>query len=456
MATPVAMPRQGNTVESCVITEWHKKKGDVVKQGEVLFSFETDKASFEFEAPAAGTVLDIFFDTGIDIPVLTNVAVIGKPGEDAGAYKPSASTPAPATVAPGAAEPHKPAAQSAPAPAPSAQPDSARPDGWDRDRPMASPRARGLASEKGVGLESLKGTGPGGRIIERDVAAAAAAAPLTPSAAAARTPGTPLPARGSGIGGRVTLADVLSAPQAGTPAAAALPADEVTPVKMSKIRSIIAARMVQSLHEAAQLTLNTGADVSGLLAYRQRVKKQREALKIADINITDMIACALARTLVRFPDVNALLAGDTIHQYKHVHLALAVDTPRGLMVPVVRYADLLSLSDLSTALKTVAAQCVEGSINPDMLSGGTITLSNVGTFGVESFTPIINPPQVAILGVNTISPRPVATDKGDYVMKPHIGLSLTIDHRAIDGAPAARFLKALVTAIENFDLTLAV
>jgi len=319
-----------------------------------------------------------------------------------------------------------------------------------------SPRARAAASESGVDPAQVAGSGPKGRVIERDVREAASAGPrLTPAAAAkAGAAGLAVPSAGTGIGGRVRLADLATAAAAGAVGPAGS-AGEYTEVKLSKIRSIIAERMMSSLEQAAQLTMNSWADATTILAYRKRVKAQAKEFGLSDINITDMVAYALVRVLQKHPELNATVEGDMVHQYRRVHLALAVDTTRGLMVPVVRCADALSLSDLAAALKSVAGQCQDGSVNPDLLSGGTLTLSNIGTYGIESFTPIINRPQVAILGLNTISPKPVAAENGEYRMVPHIGLSLTIDHRAVDGAPAARFLKELVQAISSFDLTLA-
>ncbi|MBD3419351.1 MAG: 2-oxo acid dehydrogenase subunit E2, partial [Chitinivibrionales bacterium] len=173
------------------------------------------------------------------------------------------------------------------------------------------------------------------------------------------------------------------------------------------------------------------------------------------ITLTDMIAFAATRTLVSYPELNSIFQNDTLYQYDHVHLALAVDTERGLMVPVVRFADLMSLNELAIALKELASRAKAGSINPDLLSGGTITLTNLGSFGIDSFTPVLNPPQVAILGVAGIHPKPVANADGSYDMLPHIGLSLTIDHQVVDGAPAAKFLQALVAQIENINLALA-
>jgi pyruvate dehydrogenase E2 component (dihydrolipoamide acetyltransferase) len=449
MPTPIAMPRQGNTVESCTIVEWHKKKGDTVSEGDILFTYETDKATFEFESPASGTLLDTFFGTDEDIPVLTTVAILGKPGEGYDELKPQVS----ASPAPAESENRSTSAAPSPPPVPAAA--SAATGATVQS---VSPRARKLADAKGVDISSVKGTGPKGRVIERDVLAAAEEAPLLTRTAAAKLSGDGLaaPPIGTGIGGRVRAADLTSGEPAVAPASAPISEQgEFTDVKLSKLRSIIAQRMHESLQQGAQLTMTARADASSILAYRKKVKAQADSLGLNNINITDMVAYAVTRVLARTPHVNAHILGDTVRQYHSVHLALAVDTPRGLMVPVSRSADRQSLNQLAGTLKSLAAQCQDGSINPDLLTGGTFTVTNLGTFGIGSFTPIVNPPQVAILGLNAISPVPVMSDDGQWQAVPHIGLSLTVDHRALDGAPGARFLNAVVDAIENFELTLS-
>jgi len=449
MATPIAMPRQGQSVETCVILEWFKKKGEAVKAGENLFSYETDKASFEFESPASGVLLETFFEPGADVPVLTNVAVVGEQGEDVGSFRPGVQG-AVATDEKGAGnEEKRTTGQETLAVVAQA------PDGGSLN---ASPRARRRAGETGVVLATLAGSGPGGRIIERDVEAAAKQAPALTKTARARAEkeGLAAPAAGTGIGGRVRAGDLVTASRAMPLASPSGPlADDFAEVKLTKIRRLIAERMSQSLADSAQLTLNMSANATALLALRKKLKENREKLAIENITINDLAAFALVKTLPQFPEVNALFIDDTIRQYKHVHLAVAVDTPRGLMVPVVRFADTLTLNELARRIKGLAQQCIDGSVNPDFLQGGTITLSNLGVYGVESFTPVLNPPQVALLGVNTISPKPVADANGQYTIAPYIGLSLTIDHRAVDGAPGARFLQVLVDAIENIELTLA-
>ena len=440
MSTPITMPKQGQTVETCVLLEWMKKKGELVKQGDILFSYETDKASFEFESPVAGVLLETFFNAQDDVPVHTTVAVVGEPGESTEQFRLERGNPADASRQTLKSSTLL-AADVPVTPAPTALTITSEPG-------AASPRARRKAMERGVDLSMMNGTGPQGRIIERDILAQPA---LTSTAAACRTEfSLSVP---SGSSGRIRSTDLLDIKeQKMVPTAE----DTVEEVKISNMRKIIGTRMQQSLQQSAQLTMHAFADATALLAYRKQVKARGKETGYPDITITDVIAWAVARTLPSHSELNSLYKDDKVLRYKHVHLAMAVDTLRGLMVPVVRFADLLPLESFSVRLKDLAAQCREGSINPDLLTGGTITISNLGTFGIESFTPIINPPQVAILGVNAIVPRPVQAEKGDYVVRPHIGFSLTIDHRVVDGAPGARFLKELCDHITALDSMLAV
>jgi pyruvate dehydrogenase E2 component (dihydrolipoamide acetyltransferase) len=449
MATPIQMPKQGQSVESCVISEWLKQKGDPVKRGEILFTFETDKAAFEFESPVSGILLDIFYHAQDDVPVLETVAVIGEKGENVDPFKPRKNADSSAPDAEKVSlEPLSPVKNSS-----SIIPDNA-PGSSVKSQPVsfsASPRAKKRAEERGIDLGAISGTGPHGRIIERDVLAQPA---LTKTASSrAQAEGLASPAEGSGIRGRVRAADLIS-PRA--QAAAASAKDTFSEISLTKIRKLIGARMVQSLQQSAQLTMTAFADATALLAYRKQIKTRGASLGLPDLTVTDLLAFAAARTLAGFPELNALYKEDKIIRYDHVHLAVAVDTPRGLMVPVVRFADLLPLANLAAAMKDFARQCREGSINPDFLSGGTITMTNLGMFGIDSFTPVLNPPQVAILGINAIAPRPVQTENGAYELRPHIGFSLTIDHQVVDGAPGARFLKTLCDNIAAIDFMLTV
>jgi pyruvate dehydrogenase E2 component (dihydrolipoamide acetyltransferase) len=259
------------------------------------------------------------------------------------------------------------------------------------------------------------------------------------------------PAAGSGLRGRIMAGDLTPATTAG----AAPAEEEVTVIPVKGVRQIIAERMLASLQSTAQLTLNASADARAMLAYRQRLKGSAEELGLQKVTINDLILLAVSRILPQYPELNALFQDDEIHQYKNVHLGMAVDTRRGLMVPKIRRANSLSLRQISAEGKRLAAACLEGKINPDELSGGTFTVTNLGSLGVESFTPVLNPPEVAILGVGNINLKPVEVE-GEVEFIPHLGLSLTINHQVVDGAPAARFLQALSQGLAGIELLLAI
>ena len=445
-AHPVIMPRQGNTVESCIISSWAKKVGDSVKVGDILFTYETDKATFDEESKFDGTVLAVFFEEGDDVPCLTNVCVIGQPGEAFEEFNPNTET------APAAAEAATPKIAEAAAPvrpAPASEPVST-------DGHLAiSPRARNLAGRTGVNPSFVAGSGPYGRIVEKDIKDfVASGAGATFAAAAAAEPGM----TGTGIGGKITLADLDKKPALETaPAAseaAAQDQSEYQDVKLPNIRKVIAKSMHQSLSEMAQLTLNASFDATQIMAYRKQLKENKEKLGLANITINDIILYAVSRTILAHKDCNAHYLENTMRYFTNAHLGIAVDTPRGLMVPTLRNANLKSLNQISAEAKELAAAAQGGTISPDLLKGASFTVTNLGAMGIESFTPVINPPQTAILGVNTLETR-VKNAGGEMKMYQAMTLSLTFDHRALDGAPAARFLKDLCSNLENFTLLLA-
>ena len=449
MATVIIMPKQGQSVESCILTEMKKKKGDTVAVGDILFSYETDKASFEEEAKVAGTVLDVFFDDGDEIPVLTNVMVIGNEGESTEEFRPGAKNGASATATPEDAPAAAPAATSTAAVAETAAP-AAKPATSEGSSPV-SPRARVLAAKEAINASALQGSGPHGRVIERDVRAAIEATPkLTPLAKAiAKETGAVAPETGSGLAGMVKGADM------GALKNSVYASDsEIKP--LSNMRKLIAKAMYASLQNSAQLTHHLSADARGILALRKKVKKAVDNGYPTNITLNDMVCMAVIRALKKFPQVNSHFLGDSVRLFSKVHLGLAVDTERGLMVPVVKNADDLSIQGLANQLKEVANACKKGSIDPDLLSSeaASFTVSNLGNYGVEIFTPVINLPQVAILGVNTIVPRPKDIGGGVYAFVPHIGLSLTYDHRALDGGEATRFVKEIANEIEALDFDL--
>lgn len=435
MATPVIMPRQGNSVESCIITQWFVKTGDKVKVGDILFSYETDKAAFEEESKFAGQVLGIFFDAGDDVPCLANVCVIGESGESIAEFAPADGF----------------AAAKAPAPEPS--PVREAPARAFEAPEKISPRARAMAEARNADLKYVTATGPDGRVIARDIERLIAQGRIaTPGAANAAYEGG---LTGTGIGGRVTTLDVRNAAfkaDAAAPVSAAY-ADEPLP----NIRKVIARQMLLSLSTMAQLTHNISFDCTEILALRQQFKAQGAPLGMDKITLNDIMLYAVSRVLAR-PEHRALNAnlidGGTMRFFSHVQLGCAVDTPRGLMVPTIRDADTKSLLDISREAKALANACQSGSIDPDLLKGGSFSVSNVGSLGIESFTPVINPPQTGILGVNTIITRVREVD-GHIETYKAMTLSLTYDHRALDGAPASRFLRDLKAALEHFTLTLA-
>ncbi len=406
MATAVILPKQGQSVESCVIGEWLKKVGDEIKIGDVLFTYETDKSAFAEEAKTDGTLLAVFFEQGEDVPCLTAVAVIGQRGEDVSSFVPKGGvSPAQKAAIPAQAE------FSAASFAPTAE------------RALGiSARARAAAERMNLDINSAAPSGPNGRIIERDVLALA----------------------GNRIGGIGQTA----APQTGaqTPLMAI---GAFKDEKMSPARRIIAKNMFESLQGTAQLTHTASFDATEILALRARYKAEKVA-----ITLNDMILFAASRVLRSCAYMNAHCLGETLRTFEHVHLGVAVDTPRGLLVPTLFNADEKSLAEIAAEARSLALAARDGNISPDLLQGGTFTVSNLGAYGIEHFTPVINPPQVSILGVNCITER-VRTLNGVVTTYPAMGLSLTYDHRAVDGGPASKFLQELANALAHFGETAA-
>ncbi len=445
MATAVLMPKVGITVESCVITKWHKQEGDAVKAGDILFSYETDKASVEEEAKVDGTLIKIFAGEGADVPCLTNVAVIGNPGEDFAQFAP-ASDEEEAEEEVKEEAPKEEAAPAAAAEAPAAP--VVRAEG---EMIKISPRARALAAKLGVDPALVAGTGPYGRIVSSDVEAAAASGKVFTKAALGADGAAE--AVGTGIGGRVTLADLQKAPAAAATAEAATEA-EFEDVPLTNVRKVIAKSMTTSLSTMAQLTLNSSFDASALLKYRKLLKEKGEALGVNGITISDIIIYAVSRTVKNYKALNAHFLGDKMRYFSGAHIGIACDTERGLLVPTLFNADKMSLLEISKTSKEIIADTKAGKVSPDLLQGASFTISNLGTAGIESFTPVVNPPQTGILGLCATTER-VRTVNGQITTYPAMGLSLTFDHRALDGAPAAEFLKELCKNLENIDLLLA-
>ena len=444
MATIVVMPQLGNSVESCIIVEWMIAEGDTVSVDQTLASIETDKSTMEVPSTAEGTVLKLLWEEGDEVPVKDPLIIVGEPGEDISGLVPGGDA--------------APAEADAPAEQAVAAPEAAAPAfATERATGAVSPRARALAASNGVDASAItEGSGPHGRVIERDVAAAITAGPVLTSAA--RAAGVSA-AEGTGIGGRVSVADAGRTAEAAPAAAVAAPAAAAdfpgasTSAPLKGVRKVVAKRMMESLTSTAQLTLNTTANAAGILAIRKKVKNADESLGLNKITLNDLVCFAVSRTLLKYPVFNAHLEDGVLTQFEQVHLGFACDTPRGLLVPVIRSAQSLGLKAFSDEAKRLAGGAIDGSLSPDFLSGGTFTVSNIGSFGIETFTPVINLPQTAILGVGAITPRPTVAADGTIGVEQRINLSLTIDHQVIDGADGARFLRDLVAAIENIDVT---
>ena len=397
-AQAVIMPKEGITVESCIIGEWKKNVGDAVAVGDVLFTYETDKAEFECPSTAAGTLLAKFFEDGDEVPCLVNVCAVGNPGDAYEFLKPGAEAPAPAAEAPAA---EAPAAAAAPA-APKAE------------LTAISPRAMAKAVANNVNPALATGTGPKGRIIERDI-------------------------------------DKLIASGAAAAYAAPAAAEETAfeDVKFGPVRKATAKSMTKSLSTMAQLTQQYSFDASQIQAYRAMLKPMDAPM--GKISLNDMVMFAVAKTILSCPDLNANMVEDNvIRHFSHVNLGFACDTPRGLLVPTIFHADEMSLLELSMEAKRLAAAARDGSLSPDEMTGATFTVTNIGSFGCEAFTPVVNPPQTGILGVCNIQTKIKSAKDGMIETYPAMGLSLTFDHRALDGAPAARYMSELCKSLESF------
>jgi pyruvate dehydrogenase E2 component (dihydrolipoamide acetyltransferase) len=402
MVTKVIVPQKGLSDESCVIQEWKKKERDRVRKGEIICEVETNKAAFEIESPDSGVILKILHQEGEEVPVLEVIALIGEPGEkyehllekketrETG--KPQESKIIQETVTQDEQE------------------DSGSAEKISEVK--ISPRAQKIAIENNLDISIIKGSGPEGRIIERDII----------KALLIETPPVKRE-KGSGIYQEI-------------------------PVK--GIRKIIAERMFQSLQSTAQLTLHSSFQAKTLLDYRSQLKESPEELSHHSININHIIMFGVIKALQDYPDMNSHYQNGIIIQFKDIHLGFAVDTKEGLKVPVIKHAEQYSLEQFTQKVQQLTQQCIDRNIQPDDMEGGTFTVTNLGNLGIESFTPILNSPQTGIMGIGSIQIRPVIK-ANSIEFAPFIGLSLTFDHRVIDGAPAARFLQQLVTVLENFD-----
>jgi pyruvate dehydrogenase E2 component (dihydrolipoamide acetyltransferase) len=399
MATLVFMPQLGVSEESALLAQWHVAKGDTVSVNQLIFTLETDKSVFDVESETQGVVLALLCEEGEEVRVADPVCVIGRPGED---WKLPEKVSEKQDIQKTAATRYPFSVPVLPLPA------------QEKIRGI-SPRARAVAERMGIESHNAVPTGPGGRVIERDIRALSCE-----SGAAA--------------------ADFSDLQQKNTDPS------EIQDVPHSRIRKAIAVNMLSSLQNLAQLTHHHSFDATALINLRKRCKQSDRAV-CRDISIGDLVLFAAAHTLLSRPEMNAHYCDDFLRLFRHVHLGVAVDTPRGLMVPTIFNAELLSVSELTQRGRKAAADCRKGSVDPSLLKGATFTVSNLGAAGVEMFTPIINPPQVGILGVCNITYRL----KADGSVYPAMGLSFTYDHRAVDGAPASRFMQDLCGNLEGIE-----
>jgi pyruvate dehydrogenase E2 component (dihydrolipoamide acetyltransferase) len=406
MVTEVILPKLGQTMEEGTVVEWLKQEGEPVQRGEVLFMVETDKATLEVEASARGFLRKILVPVGETVSVLTVVALITKTlDEDISAYEPQLRVPDSEFQVDEAAQPA------------ALEPETLKPE---TGRIIASPRARRLAREKGVDLAQVTGSGPDGRIVERDVAAYLEVPPRA-------TPSVPAPARAAEV-------------------AAEMP--------MSGVRAIIAQRMHESHQTTAPVTLTTEADATAFVELRERLKASLADELGFNIGYNDLLIKLIAQALRQFPYMNARLDGEVIRQLSEIHIALAVDTDRGLLVPVIRNADHKGVAKIAREVREVVERARTGKALPDELSGSTFTITNLGMHEIDAFTPIINLPETAILGIGRIKARPAVVE-GELCVRQTMWLSLTFDHRLVDGGPAAHFLQYIKNLIEDPCLWLA-
>lgn len=447
MAYEMILPKVDMDQESGTIVEWKKNNGDEVKEGEIVLVIETDKVAIDVEAPASGTLQGITSQPGDTLPIATVIAYILKPGEEMPAEAKSA--PAPAAEA-------APAAKSEPAPQPAAP---------------ATPVAQKMAADLGVDLSQVAGSGTGGKITKADVEAASqqpAAAPAAPAPSAdgkvnavpaarreAREQGIDLAAvSGSGPAGRIQSADVLAAASAGAASAGAarLSAgsqleDQVIP--LAGMRKTIAERMTASYQNVPHITFTARVDMTQFNQARKVLNAHSEKVDGVKISATALIAKITAMTLTRHPWLNGSLQGDNILLHKDVNMGVAVALEAGLIVPVVQQADRKGIAQIALEINDLAVRAREGSLAPGDVKNGTFTISNLGPFGVESFSAIINAPQAGILAVGATYNEAVPLENGEIVSRPVMNISLSADHRIVDGAVAAYFIADLKAALEN-------
>lgn len=410
MAEVIRMPKMSDTMTEGVIAEWHKKEGDKVKPGDILADVETDKATMELENFEAGTLLYIGVKKGEAVPVNAIIAIVGKEGEDFKALIASESTPAEAKSEAAPAKEAAPAAKaetavSAPVAAPAPVAASS-----DDDRLKASPLARKIAEDKGIDLRDLSGSGDGGRIVKRDLDN------YTPAAAAASAP---------------SFAPVVGE-------------EKYTEMVVSQMRKTIARRLAESKFSAPHFYLTIDIDMDKAMAARTQINE----VASAKVSFNDMVIKASALALRKHPKINSSWLDDKIRFNQHINIGVAMAVEEGLLVPVVRYADNKPLSQIASEVKVFAGKAKDKKLQPSDWEGNTFTISNLGMFGIEEFTAIINPPDACIMAVGAIRQEPVVKN-GQVVPGNCMKVTLSCDHRVVDGASGAEFLQTFKELLEE-------
>ncbi|HEX4083447.1 MAG TPA: pyruvate dehydrogenase complex dihydrolipoamide acetyltransferase [Chthoniobacteraceae bacterium] len=417
MPAYIEMPKLSDTMTEGTLVKWRKQKGDKVASGDILAEVETDKATMEMESFDDGVLTEIYVPEGQKVAIGQRIAMLLAPGESAPAAGAAAPAPkAKASPAPATGGAHAPAAAPAPAHAPAAS------SGNGGERAKASPLAKKIAAEKGIQLSTLTGSGPGGRIIQRDVLGAQTGA-TTPRA------GVPAPA------------------PAAVPAAPAGKGDEKIP--LSGMRRAIAERLLASKTQIPHFYLSIEVDAGELMRIRSEINADSEKAGLPKLTVNDFILKAAITAAARNPKVNASFAGDSIIQYASINMAVAVAVDDGLVTPVIRDAQKKSLREISETVKDMATRARSKKLKPEEYQGGTLTVSNLGSYGIESFSAIINPPQALILSIGAIVKKPVVNAQNQIVVGQRMSIGLSADHRVVDGAIGAEYLAELRRLIEN-------
>ena len=456
MAVEVIMPKAGSEMEEGEIVQWFKNEGDHVEEGEVLLEIVTDKVNMEVEAEATGTLLKILAQAGDVVPVVQTIAWIGEPGEKIPGASESGEV-APAETIVEKKVDYTPVKEV---------------EKVDYSGLRATPAARAYARKKGIDLSKVKGSGPKGRIHKDDVLdyklnSKVKISPLAERIAKIEGINTESIV-GTGPNGKIMKADIMAVLHGATKVEAA-PKAEVAPkapkapkapnenqwgvvetVPMSPMRKVISKRMSESYFSAPTFVVNVEVDMTELLALRKKVVDAIIEETGKKATVTDFISLAVIKSLMKHPYVNASLSSDEKEMYLHhyVNLSIAVGMDSGLVVPVIKGADKMSLKELVVASKEITTKALNGKLKPDEMADSTFTISNLGMYGVKSFVPIINQPNTAILGVSATVPKPVVYN-GEVTVRPIMTLTLTADHRVVDGLEGAKFMKTLKEAIEN-------